>query len=199
MAQDAVFQKQIQRIGEMVEQLESAADPNARALAKELVESLMALHGAAIEKILQIAAEFGEPGENIILRCGGDELVSSVLLLYGLHPESLRTRVTRALEKTRPYLESHSAHADLVSVANDGTVTLRLEVKSSGCGSSAASVKSALEAAVENAAPDASSIVVEEAGALLMQSGFVPVAQLQSGASMAALHATAAPAERSGD
>ena len=57
MAQDATFQKQMQRIGEIVEQLESAADPNSRAMAKELLESLMALHGAAMERILELAAE----------------------------------------------------------------------------------------------------------------------------------------------
>ena len=62
MAQDAAFQKRIQRIAEMVEQLESAADPNARAMAKELVESLMALHGAALERILEITSEAGETG-----------------------------------------------------------------------------------------------------------------------------------------
>jgi Fe-S cluster biogenesis protein NfuA len=197
MAQDAAFKKRIQRIGEIVEHLESAADPSARAMAKELVESLMALHGAALERILEIAAEAGEPGESIIVKYGGDELVSSVLLLYGLHPENLRNRVMRALDKMRPFLDSHSARAELVSIEGDGTVTLRLEVKSSGCGSSGAQVKSALEAAVENAAPDASSIVVQEAGALLMQSGFVSVAHLESGASMAALHTPLA--ERSSD
>ena len=101
----------------------------------------------------------------MIRKCGRDELVSSVLLLYGLHPEDLHTRVTRALEKSRPFLESHSANAELISIGEDGTVTLRLEVKSSGCGSSAALVKSTLEAAMQNAAPDAASIVVEEAGA----------------------------------
>lgn len=197
MAQDAAFQKRIQRIGEIVEQLESAADPHARAVAKELLESLMALHGAALERILEIATEAGEPGGNIIRKCGADELVSSVLLLYGLHPEGLRTRVIRALEKSRPFLESHSANAELVSIREDGTVTLRLEVKTSGCGSSGALVKSTLEAALQNAAPDATSIVVEEAGAGLMQSGFVTIAQLESGASMSALYA--ARAERSGD
>jgi Fe-S cluster biogenesis protein NfuA len=185
MAQDAAFQKQIQRIGELVEQLESGADPSARALAKELVESLMALHGAGLERILEIASVSGEAGENIIRKCGSDELVSSVLLLYGLHPESVNTRVMRALEKTRPFLESHSASAELLSIREDGTVTVRLETKSSGgCGSSGALVKSTVEAALQNAAPDAATIVVEEAGALLMQSGFVSVAQIATGKSM---------------
>jgi len=173
----------------MVEQLEAAADPNARAMAKELIESLMALHGAALDRILEIVSDAGEAGETIIRKCGRDELVSSLLLLYGLHPDDLQTRVTRALEKSRNYLESHSARAELVTVSENGTVTVRLEVRSSGCGSSAASVKSTLEAAILDAAPDAASIVVEETGESLTRSGFVSIAQLESGTTMAALSA----------
>lgn len=197
MARDKDFQNRIQRIGEMVELLEATTDPNVRAIAKELLESLMTLHGAAIERILEIAFEAGESGETIIRKCGHDELVSSLLLLYGLHPEDLQTRVIRALDKSRTYLDSHSAGAELGSVGEDGAVTLRLEVKSSGCGSSAASVKSFLEAAIQNAAPDATSIVVEETGASLTQSGFVSVSQLEGGKAMAAF--SAGRAQRSGD
>ena len=198
MAQDAVFQKQIQRIGSLVGEIESASDPGMRALARELLESLMALHGAALERMLGLATEAGEPGETLIRKCGSDELVSSVLLLYGLHPESVHTRITRALEKSRPFLESHSANAELVSIQEDGTVTVRLEPRANGgCGSAGASVKSTLEATLQNAAPDASSIVVEEAGALLTQSGFVSVAQLSNSTSRTPLFA--AKAERSAD
>ena len=198
MAQDAAFQKQIQRIGSLVGQIESASDPGMRALARELLESLMALHGAALERMLSLATEAGEPGETLIRKCGSDELISSVLLLYGLHPESVHTRITRALEKSRPFLEPHSANAELVSIQEDGTVTVRLELRTNGgCGSAGASVKSTLEATLQNAAPDASSIVVEEAGALLTQSGFVSVAQLSNGTSRTSLFA--AKAERSAD
>ena len=187
MAQSTALHKQIRRIGEIVEQLESTADPNARAMAKELLESLMALHGAALERILELAAGTGEAGEAIIRKCGSDELVSSLLLLYGLHPDDLRTRVTRALEKSQSKVESHGGSAELISINQDGVVTLRLNLKSSGCGSSASSVKSMLEAAVQDAAPDATSIVVEETSAALTRSGFVPLRQLESGQAMAAL------------
>jgi Fe-S cluster biogenesis protein NfuA len=197
MAQDTALLKRIQRIGEVVEQIESSADPNARAVAKELLESLMALHGAALERILELASEAGEAGETIIRKCGRDELVSSLLLLYGLHPEDLRSRVLGALEKSRAYLASHAASAELVSIREDDTVTLRLHLKSNGCGSSAASVKSTLETAIQDVAPDAAAIVVEESSAALTQSGFVSVAQLQSGRAMAAL--SVARAQRSGD
>ncbi len=97
MAQDTALQKQIQRIGEMVEQLESTADPNARAMAKELLESLMALHGAAFERILEFASEAGEAGDAIIRKCGRDELVSSLLASLRVAPGGFAvTRDTRA-------------------------------------------------------------------------------------------------------
>jgi Fe-S cluster biogenesis protein NfuA len=107
--------------------------------------------------------------------------------------------VTRALEKSKGYVESHGGSAELVSIGEDGTVTLRLEVKSIGCGSSAASLKSTLEAAIQDAAPDAASVVVEETGAELTRSGFVSVAQLGSGQPMPALSVARTAARRSGD
>ena len=198
MAQDTAFQKQIQRIGEMVEQLESSADPSTRAMAKELLEALMALHGAGLERILELVSETQEAGAAIIAKCARDELVSSLLLLYGLHPDDLRTRVTRAFEKSRHQIKSHGGTAELLSIGEDGIIRVRLELKSSACGSTASSLKSSLEAAMQDAAPDATSIVVEEVGASLARSGFVPLAQLESGQTMAAL-SVARTTQRSGD
>jgi Fe-S cluster biogenesis protein NfuA len=197
MPPDKDLQKRMQRIGEIVEQLESTADPNARAIAKELLESLLALHGAALEKILSITSQAGETGESLIRKFGGDQLISSLLLLYGLHPCDMQTRVTAALEKSRGFLDSHSAKAELVSISDDGAVTLRLHLKPGGCGSTAATVKSTLEAAVQDAAPDASSILVQEADNGAPRSGFVSVAQLAGGQSLAAL--SVARTQRSGD
>jgi Fe-S cluster biogenesis protein NfuA len=196
MTLDTAIQQHMQRIGEIVEQLESNADPSTRAMAKDLVEALMAMHGAALQQILELAADAGEPGETFIRKCGRDDLISSVLLLYGLHPENLRSRVTYALEKTRNALRAQSASAELLSVSDDGAVTVRLEVKSTGCGSSAASVKATLEAALYNAAPDAMSIVINETDAAFSGSGFVSVSQLQSAQAMTA---TAGAPSRQGD
>jgi Fe-S cluster biogenesis protein NfuA len=203
MAQDAAFQKQVQRIGELVERLEATADPNARALAKELVESLMALHGAALERILEIAAGSNDgdaAGDAIIQKCAHDELVSSVLLLYGLHPEDLNTRVANALDKKRGFLESHTASVELVSIGADGTVTVRLHVKASGgCGSTASLVKSTIEGAIQDAAPDAAAVVVEESGVALKSAGFVPVTQLMGGGPGILASSATPQAARSGD
>ena len=197
MPPDKDLQKRIQRVGEIVEQLEATADPNARAMAKELMESLMALHGAALEKILNITHEAGETGDSLIRKFGDDQLVSSLLLLYGLHPCDMQSRVTSALEKSRGFLDLHSAKAELISISEDGAVTLRLHLKPGGCGSTAATVKSMLEAAIQDAAPDAASILVQEADSGAPRSGFISVAQLANGQSVAAL--SVAPTQRSGD
>jgi Fe-S cluster biogenesis protein NfuA len=197
MPPDKDLQKRIQRIGEIVEQLEATADPNARAMAKELLESLMALHGAALEKILNITHEVGETGDSLIRQFGSDQLISGLLLLYSLHPQDLRTRVSSALEKSRGFLDSHSAKAELVSISDDGAVTLRLHLKPGGCGSTAATVKSTLESTLQDAAPDAASILVQEADNGAPRSGFISVAQLANGQSMTAL--SVAPIQRSGD
>lgn len=197
MAQDPGFQKQVQRIAELVELLEKSADPSSRATAKELLEAMMALHGAAIDRMLEVASEAGETGKSIVMNFGQDELVSSVLLLYGLHPLDLKLRVIQALEKKRSYLESHAASAHLISVTEDGTVMVRLEVKANGgCGSSADAVRSAIECAIQDAAPDAASIVVEEHGSLT-RTGFVPLSQLSN--PQATFDLTAARTQRSGD
>jgi hypothetical protein len=196
MAQDTALQNQIQRIGTIVERLESEGDPNSRALAKELMESIMALHGAGLERILEFARQSGDAGETLIQKCGRDELVGSVLLLYGLHPEDLKTRVEHALGKSFSFLESHGAKAELVSIGEDGAVSVRLRLKpNGGCGSTTTLVRSTLEAAIQDAAPDAPSIAIEETGAA--QAGFVSLAQLQGGQSISS--SSAARAQRSGD
>lgn len=197
-SETATVQRQIQKVAELVERLESSTDPNVRAMARELLESLMSFHGAALERILEFAANSGEAGEVIIQKCGSDELVSSLLLLYGLHPQDLQTRVTRALEKSRKLLEGHSAAAEIVSVGEDGAVIVQLCVKASGCGSSAASVKSTLEAAIQDAAPDAPSIIVEMIESGLSKSGFVSLEQLLT-RPVAGLDSPLTAAERSGD
>jgi Fe-S cluster biogenesis protein NfuA len=198
MTQRDDFQERARSIETLVNQLEKAADPKLRTAAKELVQALMELHGASLERILEIVQDAGEPGRTLIDRFGRDELVRSVLLLYGLHPQDLRTRVLQALDNAKTTLRSHGATAELASIDEAGVVTIRFRAQSSGCGSAASSLRATIEAAAQDAAPDASSIVVEDFSvAPLAGSTFVSIAALQSGQAAAAL--SGARAQRSGD
>ncbi len=59
MAEDKEFQKRIVRIEVLIQALESLEDPTARAAAKELVRSLLELHGVGLSKILAFATDAG--------------------------------------------------------------------------------------------------------------------------------------------
>jgi Fe-S cluster biogenesis protein NfuA len=183
VAESRDFREDIQRIGGVVQEIESIADPAVRAATKHLVQSLMDLHGAALEKALDIVAEAGEPGMNIIDRLGRDSLVSSVLILYGLHPEDLETRVVKAVDKVRPTLRKQGCEVELIGV-NDGAIRLRVETGSHTCGSTAKTLQATLEGAMYDAAPDLTSLVIEgfeEKPA----SGFVALDKLMTGATAA--------------
>jgi len=182
MAGSTEIQNQLKSIEALVHRIERTNDPSMAATARELVQLLMEFHGAGIERMLAVVRQAAPSGSIVIDALGRDDLVRSLLLLYGLHPDSLETRVTQALEKTRPYLKSHGGNVNLVSVDESAVVTLRLEGNCHGCPSSSATLKLAVEEAIYDAAPDVTAIVVqgqiqEQAPAAL---GFVPLSQLGS-------------------
>jgi Fe-S cluster biogenesis protein NfuA/nitrite reductase/ring-hydroxylating ferredoxin subunit len=154
------LQKRMARIDELVSKIETLADPNARSASRELVQSLMDLHGGGIERMLEIIVDAREPGLPLIDQLAADDLVASLLLLYGLHPLELDTRVLQALDKVRPYLRSHGGNVELLGV-DDGVVRLKLEGSCHGCASSALTLKLAIEEAIYDAAPDVIALEVE--------------------------------------
>ena len=157
-----VLAKSIEQIEELVQRIEDLPDPNARSSALALVQALMDFHGEALDRLMEIVASQGEQGYLIFNKFSADELVSNLLLLYGLHPLPLEERVAQALEKVRPHLDSHGGNVELLSIT-DGVVRLRLEGTCRGCPSSAETLKLAIESAIYSAAPDVVSIEAEGA------------------------------------
>jgi Fe-S cluster biogenesis protein NfuA len=166
----------IERIEELVRKIESLPDPEARASAVSLVQALMDFHGAALDRMMEIVASHGEHGYSIFDKFGADELASNLLLLYGLHPLPLETRVGNALEAVRPHLASHGGGVELLAI-NEGKVQLRLHGTCKGCPSSAETLKQAIEAAIYSAAPDVVAIEAEGAVETTSPAGFVQIAK----------------------
>lgn len=99
------FTRRSDRIEELVSRVEGSGDQAMRAVAQELLQAVIELHGVALDRILTAVAEL-PAGAAAIERMAEDELVSSVLSLHGMHPVSLEERVLVALDKARPYLKS---------------------------------------------------------------------------------------------
>lgn len=155
-------------VGERIDSLldaMAAAGPIVHERAEDLVRQLTTLYGAGIERILTILDERGGLDAPTLRALTNDELVSSLLLVHGLHPDDVTTRVAAALDSVRPYLGSHGGDVELLDVTDEGVVSLRLLGSCDGCPSSAVTLKLAVEDAIEAAAPEITRIEVEEQAA----------------------------------
>jgi Fe-S cluster biogenesis protein NfuA/nitrite reductase/ring-hydroxylating ferredoxin subunit len=161
MPQEKNLRKAGDRIEGLLQELGSVADPRVRANAEELVRLLMELYGSGLARILEIVDATGSANE-IFDRLAADDLVASLLVLHGLHPLDVDTRIVRALDRVRPYLGSHGGDVKLLGV-KEGVVHLRLEGSCHGCPSSTVTMKLAIEKAIEEAAPEVLRIEVEGA------------------------------------
>ena len=160
MSQEKDFRERVRRIGALVEEIEGIADPAVRTSTRQLVQLVMEFHGTALDRALEILANGGEPGMAFIEQLGRDSEVSSLLVLYGLHPESLETRVGKAVERLEPKLRRDGASIELLGI-EDSAVRIRVTPGTHTCGSTTKALQSTVEDAVYEAAPDIASLVVD--------------------------------------
>jgi Fe-S cluster biogenesis protein NfuA len=148
------------RMEQALEELQATAEPRLVNLAEELVRLVSELYGAGFARVIELAREQA-PG--LIDALAADELVASLLLVQGLHPESLDNRVEGALVSVRPFLAQHGGDVELLGIDEElGAVKLRLLGSCDGCPSSASTLRGAVEVAIVEAAPEVVRIVVEE-------------------------------------
>ena len=150
--------------GERIETLleaSAAGGAVARERAEELVRLVVDLYGAGLERVLTILHEGGRLDDELLAALAADDLVASLLLVHGLHPYDVQTRVEQALDGVRPYLGCHGGDVELLEVTDDGVVRLRLLGSCDGCASSSVTLKLAVEGAIEAAAPEIIGIEVE--------------------------------------
>ena len=173
------FQAYTGRVERLVERASVLEDAAARTTALDLLQSVMDLHGAAVSRIVELL-DATEAGRASLVRLGADPLICGLLVLYGVHPVPLEERVARALANLGPQLRKHSGSAELIGVA-EGIVRVKLESSGHGCGNSPDALRTMLEQAVLEAAPEVVEVVVEGAASSANQaaSGFVPLNLIQ--------------------
>ena len=158
---DAAARERVARVDALLQDLESAIGAVPVDTAIELAGALVDLYGEGLARIVGHIAE-RDPDGDLARVLASDELVSHLLLLHGLHPVPLETRVREALAEVRPYLESHGGDVELLDI-DDGVVRLAMRGSCDGCASSTMTLKLAIEEAVQRAAPDVEEIVAEGA------------------------------------
>jgi len=169
-AQSSVSKDSIARIDALVAEVQALADPAARAPAVELVQAVMTLHATALARMLEIVAS---SAPETVEALGGDEVVSRMLVLHGLHPEDFDTRLARAVEKLERHFDSRGAGIAVLEAGRD-VVRVRFTGNRPGAGPAA---RRAIEDAIYEAAPEVGAVIVEGAGEE-HEPGFVPLASL---------------------
>ena len=153
------------RLEQLVEKVRSIEDEAARDAALQLVQAVMDLHGAGLDRMMDLIAASESQGL-LFDEFAKDTAVSAILLLHNLHPLELETRVRRAVE--HPSLALRGGEVRILSV-KDGLVRARV--------SGGPAFEARVRDAILEAAPDAGDIVIESAG-LPVPAAFVPVEQL---------------------
>jgi hypothetical protein len=142
----AAFQERMQRVEELIAAITEHGNAVVRASAVEMVRVLLDVHRAGLEEIVARITEQGEAGQVILNALIRSTLVSRLLILHGLHPIDLETRVRQALNDARPLLHARVADVELESISHD-VIRIRLRGGS-------ADVQALLEHAILAEAPD---------------------------------------------
>ncbi|MEU3094620.1 hypothetical protein ABZ690_07335 [Streptomyces sp. NPDC006967] len=169
-------------VEEVLDRLASSGDRAACEAAEELVRVLMEFYGAGFARTMELLGRHPErPARQAVDALLRDELVASLLVLHGLHPDDAPTRIGRALDAL--------PHAVENAGFDPATGGLRLRMAGSGgcgCGGSRDAVAQAARDALACAAPEVTAVTMEPDPApepVLLQIGAGPPGSHPPGAS----------------
>ncbi len=118
------------------------------------------LYAAGLARVMELAERHAP---ELVGRITADELLASLLIANGLHPDDVHVRIAKALDGVRPFLAGHGGDVELLDIDEQvGAVRLRLLGSCDGCPSSAVTLRTTVERAIVDAAPEVMIIDVEE-------------------------------------
>ncbi|MFM0059378.1 NifU family protein [Paraburkholderia phytofirmans] len=154
MSDQRAVAAQQRRIEELIAALETLDDPTARESAQELLQVVLDLHTNGLARLLDIVSCAGAMDDAMVEAFERDAGVSALLLLHGLHPQDLPTRVSRAVEKMRPLLGVQGIQIELLDAAEEA-VRVKVAGRLQGKHNSVGELQQEIELAIFEAAPEA--------------------------------------------
>ncbi len=148
----------VAQLDALAEELEQYPDPELREKALDFIQLTLELYGEALRRIVQSLRETPQTDQTLG-RLAQDEVVRAVLLIHGLVPVKLEDRVAAALTSLRTYLIAQGCDVQLLGV-EDGRARMRL-IRSGRGAPPVAALKTEIEQALAEAAPDLAGIDIE--------------------------------------
>lgn len=147
--EELTFEELMERVGELVDHLESELAEDDRDRVFELLDHLEAFHR---EGITRMAMAMPPDALDAVHE---DPLVSHLLEAYlgeEAADEDPQALVEEALDEIRPYVHSHGGEMELVAL-REGIVTLRLMGACDGCPASSATLTQGVESTLRERWP----------------------------------------------
>jgi hypothetical protein len=164
------------RIERLLDDLQTVAGPVAWPRVERLVSALVDLYGSGITRMLACARDTARSSEELEERLTGDELVSGLLLLHGVHPVGLERRVAKALDKVR---RDHPNAAELTFVGLESElVVVRITDERPGAQPPSVGV---LARAIEAEAPEVTGLRIEGLSSPVPAKGLISASRLIRG------------------
>jgi hypothetical protein len=142
----------------LLDRLERLGDPAVREDARALVRLLMGLHGEALARMLEITRRSGQQG--LLDAWKADEQVNGLLLLHGLHPDELTSRVRQALAEIAPVAAFLRVEM-VVDAVSEEEARLTLNAAPDVPPAALAELRERIEAAILGAAPEVQAVRFE--------------------------------------
>ena len=150
----------LRQIEHLIAALDLIPDPAAREPARALLEVVLDLHAVALARMTATIAASAD-GPVLLQRLAEDEATRGILLLHGLHPETVEVRVGKALELLSPQFFERGLGLRLVeSSAKLARVRVRW-ISAQPAGIDVAVLRDTLQAAIIEAAPDLEMLEIE--------------------------------------
>ncbi len=153
--------RQSQHIQELISEIDSLPNPETRKMMQDCIQEILSFYGHGLDRMLSIISNGNSvAAKDIYNDLIEDSFVSGLLLIHDLHPLDLKTRLHMALEKVKPYMDSHGGSVEIVSL-EDGVAKLKLAGSCKGCPSSSSTLELGIKQAIEELCPDLSGLEVE--------------------------------------
>lgn len=153
--------EQSRYIQQLIEEIEVWPDKQARELMHECLQEVLKFYGRSIERMMSVIGKSANGVSTQVYNdLISDNVVSNLLLIHDLHPLDLKTRLYQALDKVKPYMDSHGGSVEIVSLDNN-IAHLKLSGSCKGCPSSSSTLELGIRQAVEELCPDLMGLEVE--------------------------------------
>lgn len=144
----------------LLESIEQHPDENVRNHVRALVFSLLDLHHTAISRMLKVISEH-DTKEEILKDFSNDDVIKAILIVQDLMPESLETRIEKALGEARKKLSEYDADVELIKI-EENTAYLKLFGGGASMTVSTAVLKAEIEQCLHEFTPDLFNVKYED-------------------------------------